>query len=58
MLGITGKYKCKNCDTEYSPEYGMPEVGITKGVEFQNLDSSFVCPLCETPKNEFRKIEI
>lgn len=52
------KYQCSRCMTVYDERYGDPEAGIPEGVPFPTLPDSYSCPLCNTPKSEFKEIEI
>jgi rubredoxin len=49
-------HQCPNCFTVYDPSAGDKEAGISPGTSLEQLSESYCCPLCETPKNEFREI--
>ena len=47
------KYICNICGWIYDPAEGVAEDGIAPGTDFESLPDSFVCPICQAPKNEF-----
>lgn len=47
------EYKCLVCGFVYSEESGHPESGLQKGTKWEEVPSSWVCPLCGAPKEEF-----
>lgn len=47
------KYVCTVCGYVYDPEKGDPDAGIAAGTPFEELDESFVCPLCGVGKELF-----
>ncbi|MDR8394142.1 rubredoxin [Aliifodinibius sp. S!AR15-10] len=51
-------HQCPNCMTIYDPRYGDPQSGIPEGRSFDGLPDTYECSLCETPKMEFREMEI
>ncbi|MBD0352144.1 MAG: rubredoxin, partial [Flavisolibacter sp.] len=50
-------YQCKHCLTVYDEQVGDEENGIAAGTSFQDLPSSYNCPLCDADKGDFRAIE-
>lgn len=50
-------HQCKNCLTVYDPLVGDQEQGILKGTIFEELPSSYQCPLCEASKEEFIEVD-
>jgi len=50
-------HQCEQCLTIYDDATGERENGITAGTVFESLPDEYICPLCEGPKNGFRKIE-
>lgn len=50
-------YQCNSCLTRYDKLYGDPANNIEKDVDFETL-TSYSCPVCDAPKNEFSLIEI
>ena len=46
-------YRCRDCWTEYNPQFGVEESGIAKGVAFEDLPESFTCPTCDAEKINF-----
>lgn len=50
-------YQCDHCFTVYDPLFGEPENSIQAGTAFNSLPSSYVCPLCSSPKLDFKKVE-
>ncbi len=47
---------CK-CGYIYNPEYGDIDSDIEKGVQFEALPESWVCPFCGRSKNQFMQKE-
>jgi rubredoxin len=50
-------HQCVSCFTVYEARFGDLTQGITAGTSFANLPADYTCPLCESPKNTFKKIE-
>ncbi|HTE28556.1 rubredoxin [Flavitalea sp.] len=50
-------YQCSQCLTIYDEITGEYENGIDAGTTFESLPDDYKCPLCEGPKDEFRKTE-
>ncbi|MBN1182590.1 MAG: rubredoxin [Bacteroidales bacterium] len=48
------RYMCKVCGYIYDPEEGDPENGIEPGTNFDELPSSWICPVCGADKSEFQ----
>lgn len=40
------RYRCRLCGYIYSPLRGEPHNGIPEGTEFEDLPSTYVCPIC------------
>ena len=55
------RYVCEICGYIYSPERGEPKNGIMPGTAFDDLPSSYVCPVCgaraKVGKTAFSKME-
>ena len=51
-------YQCPNCLTVYSPEYGDPQLNIQPGTLFNDLPDRYHCPLCETKKEQFIRVDL
>ncbi|WP_044208577.1 rubredoxin [Flammeovirga sp. OC4] len=51
-------YQCQNCLSIYDESMGMPDEGIPENTKFEFLPSSFCCPTCEGPKEDFIEIEM
>ena len=51
------KYKCVVCGYIYDPAIGDPDGGITAGIAFEDIDDSWVCPVCGVDKTQFEKVE-
>jgi len=49
-------HQCPHCLTVYDPDFGDELNGIAPGVAFDDLLESYVCPTCEAPKVEFRRV--
>lgn len=50
-------HQCKHCKTIYNDVYGDELNNILPGVKFADL-ATYVCPLCEAPKEDFVKVEV
>lgn len=50
------KYKCLVCGYIYDPALGDPDNGVNPGTKFEDIPSTWVCPLCGAPKSEFEKV--
>ncbi len=50
-------YKCPVCGYIYDPDKGDPSSGIISGTSFDDLPADWVCPVCETPKDDFFKMK-
>ena len=51
-------YQCKDCKTIYDKEFGDISQGIDPGVDFNDLDSSYECPLCEAEKSNYELVTL
>lgn len=50
-------YQCKDCLTIYDETSGDPENGIASKTTFEQLPENYCCPICETGKSGFTKVE-
>jgi rubredoxin len=50
-------HQCTHCLTVYDEAIGELENNIQPGTTFNTLPSTYSCPLCEAPKDEFTKKE-
>lgn len=50
-------YQCSDCLTIYDSRYGDDFNDIAAGIPFEQLPENYCCPVCETEKNSFIKIE-
>jgi rubredoxin len=51
-------HQCPSCLTVYDDKYGDIVNDIPIGVKFEYLPETYSCPICESPKNEFKSIEV
>lgn len=51
-------YQCRSCFTVYDKNYGDAKGQIPAGTLFQDLPTSYSCPVCEAPKSNFEKVEL
>lgn len=49
------RYVCSLCGYVYDEEAGIPESDIAPGTKFEDLDESWVCPLCGADKSAFEE---
>uniref|UniRef100_A0A7S0WTU8 Rubredoxin-like domain-containing protein n=1 Tax=Chlamydomonas leiostraca TaxID=1034604 RepID=A0A7S0WTU8_9CHLO len=54
MVVGQGSATCNGCGYEYKPEKGDPEFPIAKGINFEQLPDDYNCPICGSPKTNFR----
>jgi rubredoxin len=50
-------FQCSHCLSIYEESIGEPENKIPAGTIFERLPSSYECPICEAPKEDFNRIE-
>ena len=50
-------YQCKNCLSIYDEEKGEPAMDIPVHTAFEKLNDDYHCPLCESPKEDFMKVD-
>ena len=50
---IMEKYKCVICGYIYDAAEGDPSGGIEPGMDFNDLPSDYICPVCGAGKDEF-----
>ena len=51
------KYKCMMCGYVYDEAKGDPDNGIPAGTKWEDLPASYACPVCASPKGQFKKVE-
>ena len=51
------KYECDVCGYIYNPEKGDPANGVAPGTAFEDIPSSWVCPVCGAPKSDFKEVQ-
>jgi len=51
------KYQCQECEHLYDEELGDPDSGIAPGTRWEDIPSSWSCPICGAPKDFFRLLE-
>ena len=51
-------YQCQSCLTVYDEEYGSPQSNIPLGTLFAEIPNTFVCPICESPKANYKRTEL
>lgn len=50
-------YQCSSCKTIYDETVGEPGNGIPAGTAFEDLPTTYVCPVCEAAKDGFSKVK-
>ena len=53
---IKRKYQCKDCIYAYNPLKGEPSQGIQPGTAFEELPSTWLCPVCKATKKRFKPL--
>jgi len=51
-------FQCRHCLTVYDEDLGETENHVLPGTSFEALPESYCCPLCESPKQDFERVEI
>jgi rubredoxin len=51
------KYTCSICGYVYDPAKGDSKNGVKAGTKFQDIPSTWVCPLCGASKDMFEKAD-
>lgn len=51
-----GIWRCDPCRWYYYPEKGDPTQNIPPGTPFEDLPSTWRCPICREPKSMFTQI--
>lgn len=51
-------YQCKSCFTIYDKLYGDAKAGVSAGTIFKDLSESYQCPVCNSPKYNFEKVDL
>ncbi|HSC39971.1 MAG TPA: rubredoxin [Chitinophagaceae bacterium] len=50
-------HQCPHCYSIYDPAAPVSDTDGRTGITFEQLPHDYACPLCEAPKQEFRRIE-
>lgn len=50
------KYECEMCGYVYDPANGDPDGGVEAGTPFEQLLSSWECPVCGASKANFKPV--
>lgn len=51
-------YQCQSCLTVYDTLFGDPKVAIAVGTDFKDLPDGYKCPVCDSSKNSFKRVEL
>ncbi len=51
-------YQCKDCQTIYDPSIGDGYSSVPPGINFIDLPEDYCCSLCESSKDNFKKITL
>ena len=51
-------YQCQSCFTVYDKNYGDEKSGISAGTVFKDVQESYRCSVCDSPKGNFEKVEL
>ena len=51
------EYQCPDCPYVYNEEAGDPDNVISSGTKFEDLPTSWVCPICGAEKTGFEQQE-
>ena len=50
------KYECEICGYVYDPANGDPDGGVEADTPFDQLLSSWVCPVCGATRDNFKPV--
>ena len=50
-------WECKHCLTQYHAVHGEPVSGVVAGTSFGMVAQEYFCPVCGSPKEDFRPLE-
>ena len=50
------KFVCDPCGYVYDPTKGDPAGGVNPGTAFEDIPSSWVCPMCGAAKDKFYSV--
>ncbi len=51
-------HQCRHCLSVYDEQIGEIDAGIAAGTSFDELPATFCCSLCESGKEDFRKVNV
>lgn len=51
-------HQCQSCFTVYDKNYGDEKAGISAGTIFKEVQESYRCQVCDSPKDNFEKVEL
>lgn len=49
-------HQCKSCMTVYDSTYGDETQGIKPGIDFNDLNDNYICPVCNSEKTNFELV--
>jgi rubredoxin len=49
------RYVCTICGYVYDPQLGDPDNGVAPGTKWEDVPSSWECPVCGASKDDFEK---
>ena len=55
--GTAQVFRCRHCLTRYDEQYGDPDAGQPAGTPFQQLPPDYTCPVCDSGRADFERIE-
>ncbi|MGB6151372.1 MAG: rubredoxin, partial [Pricia sp.] len=51
-------YQCQSCLTVYDSAYGDAKANVLPGTDFDALDDTYVCAVCEASKSKFERVSL
>jgi len=51
-------YQCQSCLTVYDSVYGDAKANVPPGTDFDVIDDTYVCSVCEASKSKFEKVSL
>ncbi|ABB57209.1 rubredoxin [Synechococcus elongatus] len=55
-LVFLDRHECRSCGYIYEPNEGDPRRQIAAGTVFEEVPSNWRCPICGSPRSQFRNI--
>lgn len=57
QINIPVIHQCRHCFTVYDEQYGDAAANIAAGTPFEHLPNDYHCPVCESAKADFQRVD-